>query len=252
MATTKEVQINKVRWRDTYRQMDNYKMVGTVKISPGGFGVPGPASGEPVNVRVFHERPLAVLEAALRHEFTPVLLNIFDNNYPFDALKGGAAGDQFEILRRTNFFNTLSDGLYPLQEQEAFFSERLYLFKNAEYRTIKKPPKFAMISIVPPKNPRILTIAGAGDTYENPNDEKMMRAKIQSVFDLAASRSFDCLILQDIGCKVHNNPIHKIVEFLNEEIAKAHIPNVFFAVYNQPTELKDENFLYFHDHIRRF
>jgi hypothetical protein len=62
---------------------------------------------------------------------------------------------------------------------------------------------------------------------------------------------FNCLILTDTGCKKENNPVHKIVEFYNENIVDGAFEFIFFAIKTEETIKKDDVFAYFHKKIAR-
>jgi hypothetical protein len=244
-------------WRTTYKQLDNYKFVESKKLDITCLEEPNtisPVAIAEMNIKVFHEDILSTLEACIDNGFNPLVLNTVSDNYPLDALKGGASGKEFDVLRRTNFYNTISEEMYPIKETEAIYSPKISLFKTAEYKTYPKPRKFAMITMVPVRNPRLISMRLDGktcDNYENEKNEKAMQSKIDAVFHIAVAYKHDCLIVSDFGCGKEGNPIQKVIEMFNKNIQKRLIHYIFFAVHNDINIKRDEQFLYFHKLIIR-
>lgn len=261
-----QVNQNRLRWKETQSQMNNYKTVKSEKLTVGNIISLLPLNnfnsdvknGAQSEIKVFHNPLLEVVEAAINNNFKPLVLNSISECWPRDALREGTGGmtdsDEYEILRRTNFHNTLIEQWFPLTSHDIIYSPKVYMFRTSEYKTYRQPIKFSLISICPLKTAKLISVRSKSeiqDIYENPQDEKNMFDKINSIFTLASLKKHDCLILSDFGCKSKNNPSNKIVEFFNQFIQTSRIPYVFFAVYNVDRPHVDENFLYFHKFIQR-
>jgi hypothetical protein len=248
------VKNNKQAWKEAYKQMDRYKSSSGKKISPENVNEPGEGQCSRIEVRVFHEDILSTLEAVLEQEFQPLVINSCGENFPLDALKTGASGKEYDMLRRTNYYNTIGEELFPLKGNDVIYSPEVYLFKTPDGKTYTKPKKYAMLSICPLKNPRLISIRTDGksqDNYENARDEEIMTEKIDLMFKLAVMYEYDCLIIPDFGCGREGNPLNKIIDMFNNNIQKGLIRYIFFAVQNESSIKKDESFLHFHKYITR-
>jgi uncharacterized protein (TIGR02452 family) len=248
-----DIQNNIKLWKSTCKQMDNYKIVSSVKEELSADEVVENTYDE-LFVKVFHENIMDTLEAAIAQEFTPMLVNSANAQHPLDALKTGASGQEYDILRRTNYYNTITDEMFPIKETGAIYSPEVYLFKSSDNRTCPKAKKFSMLTLCPLRNPKLISIRTDGnmqDTYKEKHEETLAGDKIRLIFDTALKYNHDCIILPDFGCGKENNPLDITVRFFNENIRRSAVKYVFFSIKNENNMSRDGQFLYFHKNILR-
>src|SRR5271156_1395621 len=143
---------NKKCWKDVYHQLDNYKTTKSAKLPDTDVfklkrEEPGGGLYDEIHVKIFHENLLDTLAAALSYGFKPLVVNIINEHNPVDILKQGGIGEEYNILRRTNYYNTIDESFYPIKKQESIYSEKIFLIKDSADRSIKNPQSFAMISM---------------------------------------------------------------------------------------------------------
>jgi hypothetical protein len=245
-----QVNLNKKIWKDTYRQAQNFKAKKSIKYTYESSELS--PEGKTSNIKVFHESLLRVAEQTAQLGFKPLVINICSENYPLDALKSGAAGEEYDLWRRTNYFHTIYEEMFPLRSDEYILSEEVVLFKNTEFRPYPKPLKFAMMSFAVAKSPQLLSIRDKGknrDTYSNAQDEQAMMTKIESIFQIAAVGNYDCLVLGAVGNR-ENHPVDRIIDILNSFLAYWQITYVFFAISTIELAKRDPVFLEYNRIIR--
>lgn len=254
----RQIHENKQIWKNTLRQFDKYKAEKSAKHKLAGLAELTARAAARIDevpiVKVFHEPLLTVVEHVAKYGWKPLVLNMCTENYPKDALRSGAAGAEYDLLRRSNYFPTLSDSLYPIHADEFVWNDKITLFKSAEAKTYREPFTFAILSMIPIKNPQIISERGGKgniDRYASITTAELMNRKIRILFDQAAQHNINCIILPDMGCADYYNPIAHIVDECNKCISAGQVQYIFFAIHTKMNVKHDSIFQYFHEHINR-
>ena len=261
-----EVAKNKRHWKDSYKLMENYSpkekrdKFGNSKNRIRGEKIETDKHQNltpddlQVHVKVFHEGLLDVIDTAAEAGFYPLVLNAASENHPLDPLKRGASGTEFELCRRSNYYNTISEEMFPLGRDNAIYCPKVTMFKSHDHRTYTRPRKFAVLTMAPLRGARLISerIDGKNqEKYEKDQDKDAVKKKIRAIFCLAVAKGHKCIVTTDFCCQRDNNPITQIIKLFNHNIRKGVVPYVFFAIKNAPTNKRDDNFLSFHKNIVR-
>jgi hypothetical protein len=241
-------------WKNACRRLDDYSTSSGVLLTPDDIeslaselNAQGWELNE-VQVKVFHENILTTLQTTLTYGKLvglPLLVNTISDNFPLDALKSGAAGTEFDILRATNLYSSMKEEMFPLRET-LLYSPGVTLLKSGK--------KFSCLTMVLPRHPKLISHRIDGVTkedYENEKDREAIRDKIRAVFLVAHKYQHSCLIFPDFGCGSDGHPSQQITEMLNAEIELYRIKYVLISARKEEKISRDESFLALHKGIVR-
>lgn len=257
---------NKQVWKDTVRYSDQFPIKQAQKIKYADLEEVQPDQLEkPSIVKIYHADVLEVTQMAAESKFNSILMvNVCSDNNPMPAIKDGALGLEYEVIRRTNLHTSLDEKFFPLRETDSLYSEKIALIKNTENKKLPKSAAISILSLPTIRRPSLMTMkkgAVMEESYEQPREEEMMKRRIEMIFKIATKYNHHTVIVSDFGCH-EGNPQHKVVEFFNAAMAKYPIKYVFFAIcepekYNSPEYRKKKKvktnkvYEYFNDHIVR-
>jgi hypothetical protein len=251
---TDDTKENKRNWKEVCKQFGKHKSVSSVKV-PVDDLLSGESQKCNTKVKVFHEKIIKTLEECLNCGFHPLLVNCINGNFPLQSLKYGVAGQEFDVFRLTNVYDTIDEHMYPVHNKEIVYSPEVLLLKSSSGRILPKPMKFSMASLTIVRNPSLVSEIKDGipvNGYKYDSDRVTMQEKIRAVFGLAIDKNIDCVIFSDFGCDMIGNPYHIIVDLFNQALDEFCLNYVFFSVHTKSEIRYDETFKYFHTHVKRY
>lgn len=141
-------------------------------------------------------------------------------------LSGAEAQEEY-LFRRTDLHKTLTENLYPMQEDEVIFSPCVRVLFDDNYNILDPEHTVSFISVAAVKDPYI---NNEGELTEY--DWTEMYFKIKLIFHIAATNKQDCLILGALGCGAFHNPPHVIATIFAEMCSEyaGYFKKVVFAI----------------------
>lgn len=256
---------NKKIWKHTQRTCDEFDFSPAEKITINSPDIKPDQSletnqpsapAEKQNVFVFHEYFLDAAESFASKHYSVLLVNNSSPNEPYSALDSGAAGDEFDLFRKSNYALSMHESHYPISNNEMIFTPKFTVYKDSDYLKHPSPFELASLAISPVNSPEIISISEGDqsqrETYASDSAKSLMSDKISAIFDFAESRGFDCLLINNFGGGKFNNPVLDLIEMYNDSIAKhPGIPCVAFTVRGHKQRQKDKEFMIYHKKIIR-
>jgi hypothetical protein len=244
---SKQIYNNKQSWKNTVKQINRIKSAKATKHVMSDIA-PLEAQYDKVTVKVFHNDLLEVIESVTKYGWKPLVVNMINESFPLDALRNGSSGPCFDILRRTDIES------FPINSSEFLWNDEVILFKNQDEKTYREPFKYSMISMVPIKNPQLISERNNSvniDRYASIEHAKLMNLKLHTIFCEAVKHNINCVILSDMDCTIWNNPISHIVDEINKCISMQLVEFVFLAICTKRNIKHDSVFQHFHKNIKR-
>ncbi len=170
--------------------------------------------------------------------FNPVLLNDANINKPGGkGPESGSLEQEEYCFYRSNYHLHLQKNLYPLKKKASILSKDVEYFKTKKFHSIKEPIKIDMIAAAALKQPKL-----DNGKYKNDRDLKLMKNKIDMIFQIAYANQNDSIVLPAFGCNSYRNPPKVVANMFKEIIAlyRGRFKIIYFAIL-------DENFEVFSD-----
>lgn len=173
-----------------------------------------------------------------------VILNMASCYKAGGGVNNGAMAQEEELFRRSNYFRSLSDNLYPLDIGDTIYTPKVTIIKNKKYEMLSAPFTVSAIAAAGLRKP-ILDKKGMYDE----TDQEYMTEIIDNIFKVAYVNKHDILILGALGCGAYGNPPSEVIKIFNACLKKywGCFRRIVFAVYSKNNH--DVNFTMFSSNI---
>lgn len=142
------------------------------------------------------------------------LLNMANRSTPGGGFRGGAGAQEENLMRRSNYFESIEDRgdlvqggaasrRYPLPLEGCIVSQRVCFFRGAEargYPFLSEPLFFGVVACAALSRPRLV---GAELCQE---DAQTTLNKMRCILYAAFSQGYDGVVLSAFGCGAFRNP----------------------------------------------
>ena len=190
--------------------------------------------------------------------FNPVVLNMANAIHPGGGYKTGESAQEESLFRRTNLHLCLDSQrkrLYPIPKRGALYTPDATVIKHSEfdnYRLMDNVQHICFISAAAHRCGKDDVINIDETKVLTEDVEILMQNKIDSIFELAAVKHHDVIILSAFGCGVFGNPPGCIAMLFKNAINKykKHFRYIIFAIFDDKNALsnnKDGNVKVFAD-----
>lgn len=128
----------------------------------------------------------------------PVVLNLADILVPGGCVESGSGAQEESIFRRSNYVRTLTQDLYPLQPDEAVYSENVSVFRAPESQ--------GHVFLTEPYNTSFIACPGLYRPQVDNSGRlaakmvQQLEQKLDLVLKLAACFGHDSVVLGAMGC----------------------------------------------------
>lgn len=168
-----------------------------------------------------HIWDMDTIDAALllkQNNYNPLLLNMADQYERGGLYLQGAATQEENIIRRSNYIKHLEQIEYPYKDNEVIYSPNVFVFKTNEisqYEIMDKPTYIDIIAAPAINSPRKTE---EGDSFYFSKDEKLTTLKIRTIFKCAYDNGHDSLVLSALGCGAFYNPVEAVARIFQNVI----------------------------------
>ncbi|AGO85642.2 hypothetical protein psal_cds_1283 [Pandoravirus salinus] len=177
----------------------------------------------------------------------PAVLNMASSRRPGGGYKTGAAAQEENIFRRSNYFLSLEDPRridrqrqwrYPLQGLCGIYSPSVSVFRGPEdegYPFLDRPVCLDFIAVPAIVRPR-LHVLSDGAQRLGQDDADLMRQKIALILDIALAHKHDAVVLGAFGCGAFGNPPDHVAllfrEVLSTDAYRCRFKHICFAIFD--------------------
>lgn len=152
--------------------------------------------------------------------YHPLLLNMSDNKKAGGNVRSGSPAQEENLFRRSNYFKTLTQDFYPLENTDAIYSPQVCFFKDNESCAYNDLAKYVFIDCIacPAINcPDVdRSDENGNDKFKLESDRSLMKEKARMIFQVAYMYGHDILILSAHGCGAWSGPAHDIAQIYRE------------------------------------
>ena len=182
----------------------------------------------------------------------PLVLNLSDDNFAGGCVNQGSGAQEESLFRRTNYFQTLTDDFYPIEEDEAVYSPEVTVIKTSEASGWQLIPEESrpILSFVACPGLKYPELEGESDLSEDQEereprlleeDVEILKRKIALVIQTAVQYKHDTIIFGALGCGAWRNPPKHVAEIFKYVLDSYDgvVLNYVFAILTT----KDDNFI---------
>lgn len=170
----------------------------------------------PTQFALLNEDCIHAAIVAKRGGRRPMLLNMADWMRPGGSVDVGAATQEEECFRRSNYFKFLHSKYYPLQVYDTLVSKGVeyYCGKQQDgFPYMDHPDTIDMVAAPALQSP---PLTDDRRHFRHPEHAEIMRNKIRLLFWAAIQNGNDALILSAWGCGAFSCPPQQIAELFKE------------------------------------
>ncbi|KAI4249435.1 MAG: hypothetical protein L6R42_008989 [Xanthoria sp. 1 TBL-2021] len=186
-----------------------------------------------------------------------LILNMANAHWAGGGWMKGALAQEEALCYRTSLYFTLKHRFYPMADKAAIYSPTVVVIRDSlakqhgllDLSKTDDLPVVSVVSMAALRDPSIQQRVSDGqETYADPADRELMRAKIRMVLRVAAAKGHRQLVLGALGCGAFGNPRGEVVSlwkevFLEPEFGGGWWKDVVFAVLDtNPDQDADSNY----------
>ncbi|BCU03068.1 hypothetical protein [Pandoravirus japonicus] len=176
----------------------------------------------------------------------PAVLNMASSRRPGGGYKTGAAAQEENIFRRSNYFQSLEDPRridrqrqwrYPLDGLCGIYSPAVSVFRGPEdegYPFLDRPVRLDFVAVAAIVRPQVRVLRDGAQRLGHA-DADLMRRKIALILDIALAHKHDSVVLGAFGCGAFGNPPDHVAllfrEVLSTDAYRCRFKHVCFAIF---------------------
>jgi hypothetical protein len=191
-----------------------------------------------------HIYDMDTIDCALLFE-KPLVLNLSDDEYAGGWVNMGSGAQEESIFRRTNYFQTLTQNLYPINDNECIYSPQVSLIKSNEnnnWKLYDNPIFLDFIACPAIKYPFL-------DENESlcEEDIELLENKIKMIIQVAKKYNHNTIVFGAMGCGAWQNPPQHVASIFHKVLKEYDgiIDNYIFAIlrnYNNDDDDSENNY----------
>ena len=196
----------------------------------------------------FYNMDCVNLALSLIH-LKPLVLNLSDDLWSGGWVASGSGASEESIFRRTNYFQSLLQNMYPILPNEAIYSSKISIIKKSEKENWDLIPtdemqKLDFVACPALKYPETITVNNEKRLVDK--DVEILKKKIKLIIQIAVDNNHDTIILGAMGCGAFLCPIKHVANIFKEVLEELDgvILNYFFAIMTTDSDsyiVKDHN-----------
>lgn len=198
---------------------------------------------EKTNINILNDDVLTAAEMLYKLGETNILvLNLASWQNVGGGVDRGAAAQEEELFRRSNYFLSFDNRYHPLKKAESVYTPIVTVIKDPHYLNLTNPFKVSMLAMPAIKCPHL-----TADNKFNKRDYQSMCVIIENIFKVAILENHGTLVLGSLGCGCYMCPPDEVVKIFNIYLKKYNkcFKNIVFAILSK----SDDNFKIFNQHI---
>ena len=184
------------------------------------------------------------IDCALLYE-KPLVLNLSDDEYAGGWVNMGSSTQEESLFRRTNYFQTLTQELYPIMDNECIYSPNVSVIKSSEnnkWKLYETPFFMDFIACPAVKYPFL-----DENEYLSNEDTQLLENKIKMIIQVAKKYNHNTIIFGAMGCGAWQNPPQQVAKIFRKVLNEYDgiINNYVFAIlsnYNNDDDEYENNY----------
>lgn len=193
------------------------------------------------NIRIYD---MDTIDCALLFD-KPLVLNLSDDEYAGGWVNMGSGAQEESLFRRTNYFQTLTQNLYPINDNECIYSPQVSVIKSDEknnWKLYDKPFFLDFVACPAIKYPFL-------DENEKlcQDDIDLLENKIKMIIQVAKKYNHNTIIFGAMGCGAWQNPPNHVATIFRKVLTEYDgvVDNYIFAIlrnYNNDDDDSENNY----------
>ena len=182
-------------------------------------------------------------------DLNPLVLNLSDDLWAGGCISSGSGSQEEAIFRRTNYFQSLLQNMYPIFSNEAIYSPGISVIKKSEKENWQIIPtneiqNLDFIAIPGLKYPETVVINNEKRLLDKYID--ILKKKIKLIIQISVDNDHDTIILGALGGGAWLTPRKHLAEVFKEVLEECDgvVLNYYFAIMTTDGDsyiVKDHN-----------
>ena len=179
----------------------------------------------------------------------PLILNLSDDAFAGGWVSSGSGAQEESIFRRTNYFQSLLQNMYPILPNEAIYSPKISVIKKSEKENWEIIPtdeiqKLDFLAIPGLKYPDTVVVNNEKRLLDK--NVEILKKKIKLIIQIAVDNNIDTIILGALGGGAWFTPRKHLAEVFKDVLEECDgiILNYYFAIMTTNSDsyiIKDHN-----------
>jgi len=151
----------------------------------------------------------------------PLVLNLADNVFAGGCVNNGSGAQEESLFRRSNYYMTLLQSMYPIENNQAIYSPNVTVFKSSEDRqwALINPINLSFIACPAIRHPDVLKISnncGYVKKFSDQNDVHILKNKIRLIINIASKHNHDCIVFSAMGVEHGKTQFNMLLKYLEK------------------------------------
>jgi len=187
-------------------------------------------------IKVLNDDTFDVAKQLIDVGNNPLVLNMANHRIAGGGVRNGARAQEECLFRRSNYYQTLTPDLYPIEDDEMIYSPKVTVIKDREYNYCDFW-SCSCLAIAALRKKRF-------SSYYDDDDLVIMLSKVRAMFEAAIEYGHDSLVLGAFGCGAFHNPPYTVANIFKQVCAEyLHcFKKIYFAVLSPPGNMNYEVF----------
>ena len=182
-------------------------------------------------------------------DLKPLVLNLSDDLWAGGYVSSGSGAQEESIFRRTNYFQSLLQNMYPILPNEAIYSPGISVIKKSEKENWEIIPtneiqKLDFVACPALKYPETILVNNEKRLFDR--DVEILKKKIKLIIQIAVDNDHDTIILGGMGIGAWASPGNHVAEVFKDVLEELDgvMLNYYFAILTTDGDtyiVKDHN-----------
>ena len=200
-----------------------------------------PKTNKKSNIHIYD---MDTIDCALLFE-KPLVLNLSDDEYASGWVNMGSGAQEESIFRRSNYFQTLTQNLYPINDNECIYSPQVSVIKSNENNNWKLYDNLIFLDFIACPAIKYPFLDENETLCEE--DTELLENKIKMIIQVAKKYNHKTIVFGAMGCGAWQNPPHHVASIFHKVLKEYDgiIDNYIFAIlrnYNNDDDDSENNY----------
>lgn len=215
MSDTFNVYANNIKvWEDTKDIVNKNKWIAQRSVKYRDIDIKIEKPYEKSSLLVVDMDTLNAGIELKKKAYKPVVLNMCDWIFAGGCIDAGATTQEEDLFRRSNYFTTLTNDLYPMKNIDTIYSKNVLIFKqdaSTRYRIMNKGVFMDLIAAPAPLKPH-----QDNGRFTKQEDIDLFKNKMRMLLKVAYANGNDSIVLSAWGCGAFYCPPKHTAELFKE------------------------------------
>ena len=201
-------------WEETKTLINSKKMIAQRSVKYSSLNIQLESICDKSSLLVVDMDTLDAGIELKRKGYRPVVLNMCDWIFAGGCIDAGSTTQEEDLFRRSNYFTTLTNKLYPLKDTDTIYSREVLIFRENAQKRYKLMNKGVFMDLV--AGPAPLKPHQDNGRFTKQEDIDLFKNKMRMLLKVAYANGNDSVVLSAWGCGAFYCPPEHTAELFKE------------------------------------